>query len=360
MMRTFHDYRELSENIHAPRELKQRVLWAAQQQSSSREKMTGKYVRRGLSLVQKAAAAAILVLVLPVTAYAAVAGFGLMDYLKQSGMKDTQPAMKLSSDLVEQTPYSNNFAEYTVTEATCDSNTIYLAAKITPLDNSYLLVPQFISDDNLLEVDGEVVGTLSEYAAVQGKTVVYADIGYHSGEEHLDGSVDFRCSGDGTLYYYVSAANIFQGRKDIVLKCSGVAYTEEMSVADRVEFEVGLLDKSTASALPVYTIFSPEAYADTGIRINSLTLEETEMGLYATFNFTTTEAKFQDIVFKLVDSEGTELAYLPGEMGTGTIDNGDGTFSRTNNYQKPSSMEGVKIVIRDFVSAVNYGPYSFE
>lgn len=369
------EYKELSKNIHAPEALKSQVLQEAVR-SETKKKRDGRY-SRGWSVMQKAAVAAILVIALPITAYAAAKGLGLMDYLAGRGMQNMEAVEALHNDATEltvsgaQTEFDeqglatvrNDYAEYTILEAVCDSSTIFMEAKVVPLEENTLLLPSMIFEEmdsaECLGIEGVSGGTVCEYAAANGLNLVHASVGYWVGEKHLDGSEDFRYGEDGALYLYYSAHNI-SGDKEITLNCAGTAYTPEMTVANRVEFEVTLTDKSSTVRELVYRTFDAKAWEETGIQINSLTFKVTEMGLYATFTYSVTDAKFNDIDFKIVDAAGEELAYLPGEMGSGTIDNGDGTFSRTNNYQIPVSMEGLRFVIRDFQNSADYGPYSFE
>lgn len=386
---TLSDYTELNEEIHAPKELKDRVLRAAVQSGSKTKKYKGRY-NRGWSVLQKAVAAAILVVCLPVTAYAAVMGFGLMEYLSQRGMGELQGVeqlvitpSELYVDVTEGTAeetdsedgtvyYSTKYAKYTVLEAICDSQTIYLAAQVKPLGD-YFLIPQYLSPEDsvrnligmeyLYENDPEM--TISEYASSQGKTLAYAGIGYRTDleaeGEPVTGGEEYRYDSDGVLYYYYTAQNIWDS-KEFTLKCTGSGYDLGASLEEieRVPFEVKVRDKNTNTENMVYTSFDPKAKAETGVQINSLTIEETEMGLYATFNYSDTEAKFDGIFFRIVDASGKELTSLPGTSGSGQIDNGDGTFNCTMNYQKPDSMEGLQFVVRDVWNSVNYGPYSFE
>ena len=364
-MKTFKDYTEVSTQIHAPEELKRRVLMEARR--TRMEQSRGHY-SRGLRFVQKAAVAAVLTVALPVTAFGAVKGLGLLDHLQERGMENIEAVQELSStgaelssDL-EAITHQNQYAKYTVLEAVCDSESIYLAAKAEPLDTETLLLPQYImpEDDVVnLGIEGVTDGTVREYAESLGKKIAYASIGYSVDGNHLDGGEDFAYGEDGALYYYYSARNI-SGEDKIILKCTGTGYDESMTMEsiDRVEFVIQLTDKSSVSGEEVCTEFDPKAYEDTGIQINSLTLEKTEMGLYATFRFTIRDAEFTDIDFKIVDISGQELAKMPG-IGFGTIENGDGTFSRTLYYQLPESLEGLRFLIQDINNGVAFGPYAF-
>lgn len=355
-MKTYLNYKRLSQQIHAPEGLKDSVMSIAAQERSNAAAH-----RRGLRILPKAAVAAILALALPVTAFAAVKGMGLLEYLSQAGIQNTEAIQKLAETVVTRESYRNSFAEYTVTEALCDDQVLYIAAEITPLDDSHLLVPQFVMEEEsaaILKIEGAEAYTVSEYAAILGKSLVYADVGYWNGDAHLDGAVDFYCSTDGTLYYFYSAANIFD-TTELSLSCAGLAYTGEMSVAERVEFEVTLYDRSRSSEVS-YTQFDTAIAAETGIQITSLTLQETELGLYAAITFTaeSDEAWRDCLSFRIVDKTGAQIPSMPG-IGFGITDNGDGTYSTTLAYQRPADTSGLQIVIRNHVTECEYGPYAF-
>ena len=365
-MKIFKDYSEISEQICAPEELKHRVLKEARKM---RVEHNNAQYTRGWSVARKAAVAAILVLVLPVIAFAAAKGLGLLDHLQKQGLQNVEQmeelvnrGEELSSD-VQANSYLNKYAKYTVLEAACDSGTIYLAAKVEPLDDKTLLLPQYIMPEDKvvnLKQEGVTEGTVAEYAEAQGKKIVYAGVGYFIGENHWDSSEDFAYGEDGALYYYHSAQNISE-EGSITLKCMGTGYDESMTMesVDRVEFVVRLKDKSSDLNTEMFTVFEDNIYEETGIQIHSLSLEKTEIGLYATVFFMETDAKFRDIHFKLVDGDGNELRPMPG-LGGGTIENGDGSFSRTMYYQAPESTAGLRIVVRDFGNDREYGPYTFE
>lgn len=363
-MKTYHDYTELSRKIHAPEELKARVLQSAAQSGSRRESAFAGGYSRGWSFLMKAAVAAVLAVTIPIAGYAAVRGLGLKDYLAKRGLQDAQAVEALTSSDLElsgSVSYQNGYADYTILEAVCDSQILYLAAQVRPLDSGDFLIPQYVmAEDSVINlgIDGLTEGTVGEYAASQGKRLVYASVGYSSGESYLDGAEDFRYGDDGTLYYYYSAQNI-SGSKEITLKCAGLAYTAEMSVADRVEFEVTLFDKSNARDTR-YTVFDPMAASETGIQLNELLITETEIGLYVKFTFVKEESASESVVLNLLDAQGNQLESMPGIAGTGTMDNGDGTYSATMYYQKPSSMEGLQFAVRDWENAISYGPYSFS
>lgn len=361
------DYQKLNRQIHAPEDLKQRVLEAAGEQTGYRKRTRrGKY-SRGWSGLQKAAAAAVILLCLPVTAYAAVRGFGLLDYLRQLGVeeKQLQQMEQLAvepTEIAQTAPTTENmtqYACYSVEEAIIDSGTIMICGKISPLCEDYLLIPSIAFSEDEFTVDGVNVGTAEEYAAATGKTPLYVGLYFGDSEGIINGAgYSYELTGDGSVYIYCSAANIF-GAKEFTVRCSATAYTLDMPLADQTEFDILVADNSTAQTR-VFTDIDPDALTQTGIRVESITFEETQMGLYVTFRYAYEASTWEFASFALVDGAGESLRNHPGFPGSGEMDNGDGTFSFTWMYLKPEQTEGLQFRIRDvFGDDAVYGPYSF-
>jgi len=375
-----YDYADLSGKIHAPDELKAKVLKAAAQTQKAKAP-AGRY-SRGWSVMQKAVAAAaavVLAISLPVAGYAAVKGLGLKDYLAQGGMWDIPAVEKLTNeheDIVaaNQTTSAtqedssdpavftceNEYAVYAVQEAVLDSHTIYVSTLVTPKEGYFLIPGEFGWNDpvSMLNLEGAEEGTIEEYARSIGKKPASVSMHYGIGADIATTTVSSVCMEDGSVYLYESFANPFDG-KNITMKCAAVGSSGNIEPQNRVEFELKLTDKSTTTG-QVYSTIDAKAFEETGLRINSVTLEETEMGLYATFHFTTANGELPHVDLRIADGTGNELPSLPGEIGTGILDNGDGTYSSTKNYQKPSSMDGLQITVRDILDDILYGPYSFS
>ena len=377
----YQEYKDAVERIHAPRELKEQVLAAARDQQADPSRKKTEKTRVRSRLLPRIAAAAVLALVLPLAAYAAFRYLDLKGYLSQRGLENPEAVEQLTA-LVETTApageeaaesdgltwYENDYARYAVTEAVCDSGTIYLAALIQPLSEDYFLVPNGVFwEDSVsnLRIPG-VTGTetVAEYAASLGKTPVCVDVSYRWGEETLFGvsAHDFQCYEDGSVSCYTSGANT-TGLTEIPVTCFTIAQTESMSMeellAQRKSFEILLRDRSSTSQ-QVYTRFDPALAEELGqeLELLDLTLEQTELGLYASFHYRLLAG--EGFHFQLVDSSGRELELLP--LGSGydhqTLD--DGTGREVLAYQIPDSLEDLSIVVRRPEDAQFFGPYTFE
>lgn len=300
--------------------------------------------------------AAVIVSMLAVTAYAAIRGFGLKEQLTQFGMKNPQVLDPISETISDEEGYewSTQHAGFSIEEAVLDSN-IYISAKIVPLQNDCVLVPGIAFDEDVVTADGLTLRQLKE----QNRALVYADVRCSNSDGSVDGlGYTFQIGENGELYYYIMGKNTFSG-KEFALPCRGITHTGTMESKESVDFEVMLTDKSTAEEGEKYL---PEvrAFEETGIRVNSISVSETEMGAYVTFNYDLPEGKYEYISMRLVGPNGEELPQLPGANVGGAQSLGGQTFEDTWAYQKPLSVEELQLVIKDVWGDASYGPYAIE
>ena len=317
--------------------------------------------------------AAALISLLAVTAYAAVRTLGLKDQLAQWGMRDTQAVDELSviPEDTQNVPTEENrfahatqYAGFTVEEAVLDSQTLYVMAKITPLEDDSILVPDIAFDEDVVTADGLTLAQVQEKAQTEGLKLVYAGIRCGTGDESGYSSANlgyfFQIGEDGALYYIISGQNTF-GDKQFALPCVGITHTGTIESKERVEFEVMLTNKSNSSQGENYTIAGDTALEETGIQVKAITFSETELGVYATFHFTVPEGKYEAVSLRFVTAEGKELPEIPA-FTDGELMKADenGVISQTRAYQKPFSPEGLKLIIKDVWGGVSYGPYDIE
>ena len=334
--------------------------------------------KKSTRVIRNLLIAAVLVSVLAVTALATGNGFGLRDYLSELGMKNTEAVEKLSgvpagdpgtesgqpsageqdvpANGDEGVSFWNRYAKYTVSEAVLDPNALYVSVKISPLDSETILVPDIAFDEDIVTADGKTLADLrnGENAA----KLIYAGVRL----DNSDGSVEglgyfFKFDKEGNLYYYISGQNTYEGA-ELSIHCTGLAQTEEMSLAERVEFDVTLTNKSTESIQSEAEITDPGIiYEETGIRMGKISCEETELGMYITISYTALDSQYEYLSMWLVGPDGEELPRLPG-ISFQREGLPGGSYSQTLAYQKLESMEGVQLVIKDVWSDTSFGPYS--
>ena len=334
--------------------------------------------KKSTRVIRNLLIAAVLVSVLTVTALAAGNGFGLRDYLSELGMKNTEAVEKLSgvpagdpgtesgqpsageqdvpANGDEGVSFWNRYAKYTVSEAVLDPNALYVSVKISPLDSETILVPDIAFDEDIVTADGKTLADLrnGENAA----KLVYAGVRLDNSDGSVEGlGYSFKFDKEGNLYYYISGQNTYEGA-ELSIHCTGLARTEEMSLAERVEFDVTLINKSTESIKFEAEIVDPLKVCDeTGIRMGKISCEETELGVYITISYSTAYTQYEYLSMWLVGPDGKELPRLPG-VSFQREEIFDGSYCQTLAYQKLESMEGLQLVIKDVWGDTSFGPYS--
>ena len=334
--------------------------------------------KKSTRVIRNLLIAAVLVSVLTVTALAVGNGFGLRDYLSELGMKNTEAVEKLSgvpagdpgtesgqpfageqdvpANGDEGVSFWNRYAKYTVSEAVLDPNALYVSVKISPLDSETILVPDIAFDEDIVTADGKTLADLrnGENAA----KLVYAGLRLDNSDGSVEGlGYSFKFDKEGNLYYYISGQNTYEGA-ELSIHCTGLARTEEMPLAERVEFDVTLINKSTESIKFEAEIVDPLKVCDeTGIRMGKISCEETELGVYITISYSTAYTQYEYLSMWLVGPDGKELPRLPG-VSFQREEISDGSYCQTLAYQKLESMEGLQLVIKDVWGDTSFGPYS--
>ena len=303
--------------------------------------------------------AAIIVSMLAVTAYAA-RRFGLKEWLIELGMTNLEELDTISVTIQPQEEtltydWITNDAAFVVQEAILDDNSIYVAARIVPMNENCILVPDIAFDEDVVTSDGLTLAELRESKA----SIVYAGIRC----ENSDGSVDglgysFKIGENGDFYYYISGQNTY--RKDsFELPCRGLSHTGTIESKECVDFSVMLHNKSNTTEK---TVCIPEerAFSETEVQINSISFSETELCIYVTFNYTLPEEKYEFLSLRLVGTDGKELSSLPGFSGGEAKHISGNTFEATRAYQKPLDINGLKLIMKDVWNDTEYGPYAIE
>ncbi len=365
-MPKFHDYTALNQQIHAPKDLKKRVLKAAGGSTAApleyAPRKPGRY-SRGFGLLPKVAVIALLVLCIPITAFAAARYFGLMDYLTELGFKNTQEIQELvetfPSEAATIPPELETGAlqipEFRVTEAICDSKSLYVVVEIKPMDDRYLLVPSEIGineDVGNMQIPDVFGMTVEEYAASQGKEILLAGTALSNDNEYgVSAGLMSKCTADGTVYQYWTGSNPSE-ETEFPLTVTCVYKTPEMDVAEQFEFDVQITNRSQGGTVTTFTRFE-----ETGldITIHSITIEETELGMYMTAVYSTPDG--EGYGFDLRSSDGGYFPNLPSDGAPMYEDNGDGTYSSRWAYQKLDSLDGLQFAVRRASDFESFGPF---
>lgn len=334
--------------------------------------------KKSTRVIRNLLIAAVLASLLAVTAMAVGNSFGLRDYLSELGLKDTEAVEKLSvvpteapgtafgqmTDREQDAPdngdegvsFWNHFAKYTVLEAVLDRNSLYVSVKISPLDSDTILVPDIAFDEDVVTADGKTLTDLRN--GEDAAKLIYAGVRLDNSDGSVEGlGYTFKSDDEGNLYYYVSGQNTYEGT-ELSIHCTCLAHTEDMPLAERVEFDVTLSNNSTESIKYEAEITDPgKVYEETGIRMGKIGCEETELGVYISISYSVADSQYEYLSMWLVGPDGKELLRLPG-VSFQAEQLSDGSYNQTLAYQKLESTEGVQLVIKDVWGDTCFGPYS--
>lgn len=390
----FRAYKAMNSKIHAPEELKKRVLDAAHDQAPRKEnRKPGLYVKktakRRWSVLQKAAVVALLLIVLPVSAYAAAKQMGLMDYLTWRKFTKVDEAQELITKIEQPTQaaetspsakaatepaivlgeHHDEVADYRVLEVLCDSDVLCMVGEVRPVKEEYFLIPTILDGSESagslgIEGAGANGETVEEYVASLGKIPAYAMLYMDkiNGEDFNGAGYWTVSAPDGSFRVYADTRNT-SGVKEFTLGCTGISYGKNGNLEytqenkNRMEFSEQITDNSQTTQ-EVFTTFDERIAQETGFHMQSLTIRHTQIGTYADFRYTVdTPMEFYDI--RLVDSEGNILPTMPVGGGPTAEEQADGTMLSTAEHQRLDTLEGVFFEIYSPSTGTHYGPYSF-
>lgn len=356
------DYRSLNQSIHAPSHLQASVLEAVHEKGSTKPRRSGRY-SRGFSLLQKAAVAALIALLIPVTAYAAVkATSGIREWVAHWGVKDMDAVETLVNtfpSLPEETISTpEGYAEYTVLEAICDSQSMFITAEIKPLTDKYFFYDiarnETMGSMVMEGYDGDPEMLISDYAASIGKELMFVSIYlYDENGNSLPVGKFSTCKADGTIVETFSGNNPYDAKTfPVTVEC--FYSTPDDSVSGRFEYEIQMSDNSTRTPVKTFTQFE---ITDLNVQMKEMVIEKTELGYVVTSTYAAPSTEFYYV--SLMDADGNYLNPLPGS--TMPEDNGDGTYTVVDSYTDIPSLDALQFKLvggsRESGEIEKYGPY---
>ena len=368
-MANFKEYTRLCREIRPPEDLKAKVMESFHNGTSLPCSVRNGSRRR---LKPKLILAAVLLLAFLITACTIAISGGLIERLVEMGLADADTLERLSTKASESSGgdltgdedclalAGDDWAEYRVLEAICDSNSIYIHFLIRPVHSSVMLIDQTLLPDSpasQLGLAGAGKGSIAQFADSCGKELRYAAVYVcYGGENIFDLGQTFEYAPDGSLHIYGSCQNPSEDR-DFVLTCTAFTYPAEQQTIvpaeERTEFEVNLQNKSSGPSSMVFTGFDPEIEEKYGISIESLVIEETELGYYCTFTYRGKEA-----LFSMLDENGEYFAPGGPRGSSSNTLNSDGSYSITEGAPKVEHPEKLMFMLVDG-NFDKHGPYGF-
>ncbi len=244
--------------------------------------------RMVFSYVKAAVLAAVCFAFVGTTAYAAGHYFGIFDFLKGSSRELPIEAEKLVIENIVQEKEDiteESVADYTVKEATCDRESIYIVIEASAKKSGkYLFVPEDAMGEEAISnwgMDSDM--SASEYAASKGLAMVRIGGGIVNTEELgvSSSSIYFRSVSDDVMDIMIESGKGEKG-KTMEVVCAGTAVMEgaaNMEDVMRSEIRFMLTDISESKVVDYVPADSGEI-AGTDIKLTKVSAIQTTIGTY--------------------------------------------------------------------------------
>lgn len=300
-------------------------------------------------------------------AYAAINHTSILSLFSGETKEIKDQAKHLRETNVEQTAGSNveqsAYADFSVREALCDKNQIYVEAVAKPASDKYLLVPsECWSERNTfyaseLKIAGEDTGkeTIAQYAKRMNKTCVEVGM-WISADDVASQSMDYQTEADGTLVYHISFENNAKTQK-LDYSCDTVVYTpdqEDQKLEDSIAFT--LKDQSGKEETLSYLPEKTQTIKGTRLVLDGIDFEKSALNMNCTVKYHTTDPKAQtwekwiktddsDVKFYLLDEDGNEVesegGYGDDSMGKG------GALTEHDQYRTAELPDTLTFLVRN-------------
>lgn len=295
------------------------------------------------------AAVVAMVLALGVTAYAQV--FGGIGELWPKTNVERQEFPTQAAELIESQNESAEGEDWTcrIVETYCDDANLIITARVT-CDEKFIPVPtDAMADDPAAAYGFAGEGTLAEYAAEKGKTLLLMNIGINDekiGESSA--SILFENVSDSELLmmYNANKSTVFDS---IDTNCVVIAHEYGAEEPERVEVPITLTAGKT-EMLGEYAPVDPDAVP--GIHVGDAVLTRTPLGLCIQYpeEITDEEARWSIMTFRCeeIDFRGRGALGFTAEDGTHyarlTMGEGEASDTLTMHY-----LDWDKQIIADIV-----------
>lgn len=293
----------------------------------------------GMSALKAAALVLISVTLLGTGAYAAGRYFGILDFLKGNGNAGAVPPVEaeelivpVPEDAQQKTEITEGMAaDYTVKEAMCDSESIYVVLEARARERGrYFFVPEdAVAEDPVRNwgIDSDL--SAGEYAASKNLEIMHVNGAIQNTDELgiAVSTIYFQWVEDDVMDIMVECGKTEKGETlDVV--CTGILWNESMTDMEdilRTEIRFSLTDISNAEAIAYEPAGTAEIPGSSAV-IRKAEVIQTKLGTYVEMIYQCDDTEnFNVHPLRLAGDDGQEhIIRMPS--GTEILGNGEYFF----------------------------------
>ena len=291
----------------------------------------------GVSWLKAAAFVLISVTLLGTSAYAAGRYFGILDFLKGNGRQEALPSVEAEelivpvaeADQIKEEITDGMIADYTVKEAMCDSDSIYVVLEARAKEEGrYFFVPEDAMEDDFVS-DWGMEGNVSakEYAESKNLEIVHVNAGIQNTDDLgiAVSTIYFQSVSDDVMDIMIECGKTMK-EKTLDVVCTGIVWDNNMTSMEdilRTEIRFTLTDISDAVA----TAYVPSGSAEipgTGAVIERAAVMQTKLGTYLEIIYKDQSEDWNMIPsFRLAGAEAGEEHRIRMASGTEMLGSGE-------------------------------------
>lgn len=283
--------------------------------------------------------ASLAVVLLGTGAYAAEKYFSISDFWKKSDKTMSEPVQNMVETEIKQEKKNvveDEFAEYKVKEALCDSDKIYIVVEAKAKGNYFLVPEDALAEDNVGNWGIDSNQSAESYASEKGLDIVHVNAGIMNlGDLDIAvQTIQWQSVSDGVIDIMIEAGKGNHNQTlDVICACTSLKMgTEDVK---RSEIQFALNDISNSKREAYVPANGKMEIAGTSAVLESIDVTKTDLGTYIEIVYDTQDYLDEEALsFRLVKENG-EL--VDGEGGAVLIEDGR---MRYNLYlDEPINME---------------------
>lgn len=298
-------------------------------------KKGGRKASAGMSGLKAAVLVLVAVTVLGTGVYAAERYFGILDFLRGSGNESAVPPVE-AEELIVSAPEQEKaeitegmLADYTVKEAMCDSDSIYVVLEARAKEaGRYFFIPEdAIAEDPVRDWGMESDLSAGEYAASKNLEIVHVNAGIQNTDDLgiAVSTIYFQSVSDDVMDIMIECGKTAK-EKTLDVVCAGIVWDDSMESMDdilRTEISFTLTDISDAVSVAYVPSGSAEIPGSSAV-IERAEVTQTKLGTYLEILYKNESEDWASVpCFRLAGADAGEEHRVRMPSGSELLGNGE-------------------------------------